>query len=156
MEYMFYYLSIAAVLVILAICSFYRPLDFRCFVIAVATIAYSLVYEITLGEYYKLYYYINRQDSIIYMVLAGILLYPALNVIYVLFLPREGIKALKYTFLWIVAMIIFEYGSLAFKTVVFTGWKLMPWSIVTYLATYLWIYVLYKYMSPRKYSFKTI
>ncbi|MDQ2085571.1 hypothetical protein RBH29_03875 [Herbivorax sp. ANBcel31] len=152
MEYIFFYLSIAGVLLILGICSFYKPLDFRSFVIAVTTIAYSLIYEIILGEYYGLYYYINQNNSIIYMVLAGILLYPSLNVIYVLFLPKQIKNTILYTFFWIIAMIIFEYGSLLFKTIVFTGWELIPWSIVTYLGTYLWIYLLYRYISNRKYS----
>lgn len=151
---MFFYLSIAVVLLILGVCSFYKPLDFRSFVIAVATIAYSLVYEMILGEYYDLYYYINQKDSIFYIVLAGILLYPALNVLYVLFLPEKMTKALSYTVLWIAAMVIFEYGSLLFRTVVFTGWRLIPWSIVTYIGTYLWINVLYRYMTHTRYSLR--
>ena len=68
---------------------FFKPLDFRSYVIAVTSITYSLVYEVILGEYYGLYYYINEKDSIIYIVLAGIILYPALNIIYVLFLPKK-------------------------------------------------------------------
>ncbi len=110
-----------------------------------------MVYEVILGEYYGLYYYINEKDSIIYIVLAGIILYPALNIIYVLFLPKEMKKALIYTVFWMVAMVIFEYFSLVSKTIVFTGWKPIPWSIITYIATYLWVYTLYRYMSNRKY-----
>ncbi|NLI58014.1 MAG: hypothetical protein GX387_05760 [Clostridium sp.] len=151
MQLVFFYVSIIAVLLVLAICSFFKPLDFRSYVIAVTSIAYSLVYEVILGEYYGLYYYINEKDSIIYIVLAGIILYPALNIIYVLFLPKEMKKTLIYTVFWMVAMVIFEYFSLVSKTIVFTGWKPIPWSIITYIATYLWVYTLYRYMSNRKY-----
>lgn len=151
MQFVFFYLSIAAILIVLGIVSFYKPLDFRCFVIAITTTACSLVYETILGEYYGLYYYINEKDSIIYIVLSGILLYPALNVIYVLFLPKEIKKAFVYTVFWMATMIIFEYVSLLTKTIVFTGWKPMPWSLITYIGTYLWVYTLYKFMERKKY-----
>ncbi|HAA43571.1 MAG TPA: hypothetical protein DCE02_06180 [Ruminiclostridium sp.] len=79
------------------------------------------------------------------------LLYPALNVIYVLFLPKEIKKAFVYTVFWMATMIIFEYVSLLTKTIVFTGWKPMPWSLITYIGTYLWVYTLYKFMERKKY-----
>ncbi|MFZ5989823.1 MAG: hypothetical protein ACOYWZ_22230 [Bacillota bacterium] len=154
MEYLFFYFSIAVVLIILIISTYFRPLDFRSFVIGIATIAYTLVYETVLGGYFGLYYYLNPRDSIIYIVLAGVLLYPALNIIYTLFLPRNGKAALGYTAVWIAAMLIFEYLSIVSGTIVFTGWRPVPWSVITYLVTYLWVYFLYKYLSSRRVEFK--
>lgn len=31
----------------------------------------------------------------------------------------------------------------------------LPWSLITYLATYLWVYTLYRYMSEKKYLIKS-
>lgn len=150
MEYTFFYLSIIAVWIVFILSAMYRRPDFRAFIIGIATVAYSLTFDVTLGSYFGLYYYISPKDTNLYIVLSGITLYPLLNILYTLFLPKGGSKALIYSLIWTVAMLIFEYASIITKTVVFTGWKPIPWSIITYFVTYTWIYLLYRYISRRK------
>lgn len=150
MEYLFFYSSLIGALIALIIVARYKPLDFRSYIIGVTTIAYSLIFDIVFGSHLGLYYYLNPEDSTIYIVMSAILLYPALNIIYTHFLPREVKSALGYTTVWIVAMLIFEYLSIVLNTIVFTGWRPIPWSLVTYFATYLWVYLLYRYLSSRR------
>ncbi|HHV29227.1 MAG TPA: hypothetical protein GXX73_06460 [Clostridium sp.] len=154
MEYMFYYFSLFGVLVSLIICLYFKSFDFKSSIIGIVTVAFSMVYETVLGGYFGLYYYLNPKDSIIYMVLSAILLYPALNIIYTMFLPKKKKAILGYTATWMIAMLIFEYFSVISGTVVFTGWKPFPWSVVTYIVTYLWVYLIYRYLSNKRLSLK--
>lgn len=149
MEYGFFYGSIIILWIIFIICMHFKPVTLANIIIGITTIAYSLLYEILLGEYFDLYYYIRENQSILYILLAGIFVYPILNIIYTLFLPKKIKPILIYTGLWIIAMLIFEYLSLLTKTVVFTGWKIFPWSPLTYVLTYLWVYLFYRYLEKR-------
>jgi len=81
--------------------------------------------------------------------MSAILLYPSLNIMYTMFLPKDKKAVLGYTIAWMAAMMIFEYFSVMFGTVVFTGWTPFPWSVVTYVVTYLWVYLTYRYLSKR-------
>ncbi|PRX33581.1 hypothetical protein BX659_103108 [Orenia metallireducens] len=149
MEYGFFYGSIIILWIIFIICMRFKPVTLANIIIGITTIAYSLLYEILLGEYFDLYYYIKNNQSILYILLAGIFVYPILNIIYTLFLPKKIKPILIYTGLWIIAMLIFEYLSLLTKTVVFTGWRMFPWSPLTYVLTYLWVYLFYRYLEKR-------
>jgi len=66
-----------------------------------------------------------------------------------MFLPKKHKNALVYTAGWIVALLLFEYASLLTKTIVFTGWKPFPWSIVTYIVAYAWIYFFYRFLANK-------
>jgi hypothetical protein len=117
--------------------------------IAIAAMGYSLLYETILGEYSELYYYINKENSLLYIVLSAVLLYPEIEVIYTLFLPEKAYPAIFYTGIWIILMLIFELVSFYTGTVVLTGWKVIPWSVVTYMVTFLWINLLYRTLEKR-------
>lgn len=149
MEYTVFYVSIAVIWVIFLILIYFKPIRLSNIIIGITSIAYSLIYEIILGEYLKLYYYINPKNSILYIVISSIFLYAILNIVYTLFLPKKIINILIYTSLWIVMMLLFENATLLSKTIVFTGWKLVPWSITTYLFTYTWVFFFYTYLSKR-------
>jgi len=149
MEYGFFYGSIIILWIIFIICIHFKPATLANTIIGITTVAYSLLYETLLGEYFKLYYYIEPQKSILYIILAGLLIYPVLNIIYTMFLPAKIKPILVYTSLWTIAMLVFEYASILTKTVVFTGWQMFPWSLITYILTYLWIYLFYSYLEKR-------
>lgn len=154
MPYIFFYVSIILVWVIFAICSYFKPVGFRSLIIGVCTIVYSLTYDILLGSYYGLYYYIEPGSSNLYIVISGVFLYPVLNILYSSFMPEKADSTAVYTLIWIGAMLVFEYLALLAKTIVFTGWRPFPWSVITYIATYLWIYVLKRYLTGNKPAFK--
>jgi len=120
------------------------------------TVAYSMIYETVLSGYLSLYYYLNPRDSVIYIVMSAILLYPSLNIMYTMFLPKDKKAVLGYTIAWMAAMMIFEYFSVMFGTVVFTGWTPFPWSVVTYVVTYLWVYLTYRYLSKKRLTGKLL
>jgi hypothetical protein len=46
-------------------------------------------------------------------------------------------------------MLAFEVASFYTGTVVLTGWRVIPWSIVTYAVTFGWINLLFRYMKKR-------
>jgi len=156
MGYVFFYLSLFGVLISLIICLYFKPLDFRKAVIGIMTVAYSMIYETVLSGYLSLYYYLNPRDSVIYIVMSAILLYPSLNIMYTMFLPKDKKAVLGYTIAWMAAMMIFEYFSVMFGTVVFTGWTPFPWSVVTYVVTYLWVYLTYRYLSKKRLTGKLL
>lgn len=149
MAYLFFYGSIAVLWVIFIIINFRKPIKLPHVIIGIAAMAYSLFYEIILGEYYNLYYYIKKEASPLYIALAGILVYPILNMIYTHFLPKNKIPVLLYTGAWIIGMLVFEYLSLLTKTVVFVRWRMFPWSLLTYIVTYLWVYYFYSYLNKK-------
>jgi len=145
----FLYFSILFIWVLLLISIYFRPLKLSVIIIGITTIAYSILFDIFFGEISGLYYYINKDTSLFYLVISAVLLYAPLNIVYTLFLPRRRKTILLYTGAWIAVMHIFEYASLRAGTVVFTGWKAIPWSFMTYVFTYSWIYFFYNYLSER-------
>ncbi len=142
-------MSIIVVWVLLAISLYFKPLKPSSIIIGIVTTAYTLVYDITLGHHFGLYYYIDPQGSVSYIALAGVFLYSVLNILYTLFLPEKRSGALIYTGIWIIAMLAFEYASILIKTIVFTGWQPIPWSFVTYIVTYTLVYYFYRYLQER-------
>lgn len=145
----FFYASIAIIWIIFFICIAKRPVGFKHLIIAFTAIGYSLLYETALGEYLGLYYYINPQKSLFYIIVSAILIYPVIEVIYTLFLPARLYPAIIYTGAWILLMLAFELLSLYTGTVVLTGWRVIPWSIVTYIFTFGWINLLLRSMKKR-------
>ncbi|KUO72858.1 MAG: hypothetical protein APF77_00330 [Clostridia bacterium BRH_c25] len=145
----FFYGSIAAIWIVLFICAVKRPLTFKHILIAITAIGYSLLYETSLGEYARLYYYITPESSLFYIILSAVLIYPMIDVIYAMFLPEKASAAVMYTAAWIVFMLAFELASLYTKTVVLTGWRVLPWSVITYIVTFAWINLLFRYLKKR-------
>ncbi len=145
----FFYGSIAAIWVVLFVCAVKKPLSFKHLMVAITAMGYSLLYETSLGEYSGLYYYVNPETSLFYIILSAVLIYPAIEVIYAMFLPEQTYPAIIYTIAWIVLMLAFELASLYTRTVVLTGWKVIPWSIVTYIVTFSWINLLFRYLKKR-------
>ncbi|MGE5632725.1 MAG: hypothetical protein ACM3TR_16785 [Caulobacteraceae bacterium] len=149
MEYKFFYGSIIAVWIILFVALAFRPLRLRNALVAVAGVGYSLLFDATLGEYLGLYYYIKPSASILYIILSAVALYPVIEVIFTLFLPEKTMPILIYTTVWLLLMLAHEIASLMTKTIVFTGWKVFPWSILAYITTFTWINVFYGYLKKR-------
>lgn len=154
METSFFYISLLAVLSAFILTIYKKAPGIVEFTIGIASIAYSLAYELGLGWFGGLYYYITPSASIYYIILATIFIYTPLNVIYITFLPGTGVKAACYTLLWIVGLLIFEYLSIIAGTVVLTGWNPVPWSLITYLFTYTWINLLASYIKKKKAGLK--
>lgn len=101
---------------------------------------YNLVFELIFGEIFDLYYYIEEADSLIYILISAVFIYPLIAALYIYFLP-EGKKAFWYTSGFIIAILILEIVSLYTRTIVFTGWRLIPWSVITYIVSFGLIYV---------------
>lgn len=106
---------------------------------------YSLTYEILFSEIFHLYYYISYSQSIIYILIASFFLYPPIVLIYVMYMPRKEWRVL-YTCGWIALILVLELTSIYTKTIVLTGWRIVPWSIITYVLTYILIYLADKYL----------
>lgn len=149
MAYGFFYLSFFVMWAAFAVVSrIIRP-DIRSLVIGIATAGYSVTFDMVFGVMGGLYHYISPPESSKYIVLSALLIYPFINIIYTSFLPQKPKRAVYYTALWIAGMLLFEYLSVKSGTIVFTGWRPVPWSIITYIITFAWIYSLYTNMSRR-------
>lgn len=145
----FFYGSLAVVWVVFLFCNLKKTVGLKNIIIAIAAVGFSLVFESALGEYAGLYYYINQPDSLLYIILSGVLLYPVINMIYTMFLPEKLNSAIFYTIIWIVLMLAFELLSLYTNTIVLTGWRVVPWSILTYILTFSWINLFFRYLKKR-------
>ena len=145
----FFYGSIAAVWIVFSLCALKKAITFKHIMVAIAAMGYSLLYETTLGEYFGLYHYINRSNSLFYIIVSAVFIYPVIEVIYTMFLPKKANSAIIYTVIWIVIMLIFELLSIYTRTVVLTGWRVVPWSIVTYIFTFGWINLLFRFLKRR-------
>ncbi len=149
MAYIFFYSSFIILVVLFIICSTLRKPTLSNIVIGLTTVGYSLINDVLFGDQLELFHYINLEVSTIYMVLSAVMIYPILNILYTMFLPTKGKNILIYTFCWIVVMLFFEYASVITKTIIFTGWQPLPWSIVLYIVTYLWIYYFYTFLTKK-------
>lgn len=149
MSVTFFWGSVAAIWAALLLTAARRPLTFKQVVIAITAIGYSLLYEIVFGELMGLYHYITPEKSLTYIILSALLIYPIIEVIYTLFLPEKLKHVLIYTAAWTAFMLVFEVASFYAGTVVLTGWRVIPWSIVTYAVTFGWINMLFRYMKKR-------
>ena len=145
----FFYGSIAALWMILIISTVKKPLTFKHIMLAITAMGYSLLYETSLGAYMGLYYYINPENSLFYIIISAVFIYPIVEVIYTLFLPEKFYPAIIYTAVWTALMLAFELASIYAGTVVLTGWRIVPWSIVTYIVTFSWINLLFRYLKKR-------
>jgi len=149
MAYVNFYIYLILMCTAFLVINHIRPFSFRIIIIGVTTAAYSLTFDMLLGNWQGLYYYLDSKNSALYMVLSGIFIYPVVNMIYVLFLPKRLKYLLIYTAIWIVGMLLFEYVTVWQKIVIFTGWKVIPWSLVTYVFTYLWVNLMYGYVKRK-------
>ena len=149
MPYLFFTLSIAFILIVFLACLRYRPLTIGSIFIGMASAVYSLTFDILMEDFWELYYYIDPDRSALFMIFGALFIYTPLNIIYTLFLPEGFKKIFIYTCLWTAALYMFEMASLATGSLVFTGWKPIPWSVLVYAFTYLWIIAVYKYFKRR-------
>ena len=102
---------------------------------------YNLIFELIYGEIFGLYYYIERTHSLIYIIIASVFLYPVIAVLYVSFYPEEK-RALWFTLGAIVIMLFLEMASLNTRTIVLTGWKVIPWSVIAYIVSFVFINII--------------
>lgn len=147
MEYIFFWISAAASILLLTAVAIFKGIRLPAWIIGISSVAYSMVFDIAFGDRLGLYYYISPEKSTLFLLLGALFVYPPLNIIYAVFLPEGLRKTLIYTVIWIAAMLVFEYASLLTRTVVLVGWKPLPWSVVTYVVTYAWILLFYRYLS---------
>lgn len=146
MSYFYYFLYIGISLLALFMTTRYKKLTNKLLIIGVVTIAYSLIYDNFFGTWLGLYHYLDSVNSTIYIIISSIAIYPIYNIIYVMFLPHKPISFFIYTFIWIGVMLAYEYLTVYQRIIVLTGWQPIPWSILTYIFTYIWINTLRIYL----------
>ncbi|HNR05227.1 MAG TPA: hypothetical protein PKU88_01030 [Bacillota bacterium] len=144
-----FYGAIAAAWIIFLICALKKSISFKHIMVAIAGMGFSLLYETALGEYAGLYHYINQSDSLLYIIISGVFLYPVIEMLYALFLPERIKPAIVYTVICIMLLLVFEILSLYTRTIVFTGWRIVPWSIATYILTFVWVNLLFRYLKKK-------
>lgn len=145
MEKIFFYGAILLTWIIYLLVIGKKQILLRHLLVWIAYSLYSLTYEIIFGIILHLYYYIIPEESAVYILLSSLFFYPVKIVLYILFLP-EGRRALWYTAIWILALLALEIVSVLTKTIVFTGWKIMPWSLITYIVTFASVHFYDRYL----------
>ncbi|MCL6459180.1 MAG: hypothetical protein K6T85_14335, partial [Gorillibacterium sp.] len=105
-------------------------------IVYLLAVAFGLSFEMAFGIHMKLFHYYQPSESPYWILLMGLIVYPAFHIVYLnlLLVPELHLSRwLIHTVLWIAFMISFEYVTILLKIVVFTGWDMWPWSIVTYI-----------------------
>lgn len=138
----FFYCSTLILWVVLITVARTRPLKLYHLFLWLIYSLYSLCFEAFFGEVLKLYYYIAPNESILYILLGSLFLYPLTAVLYVLLYPKKMV--LWYTVGWIALLQGLEIASIYTRTIVLTGWRIIPWSPLVYLLTFLFICLLNK------------
>ncbi len=146
MPYLFFWSSAAVIWAVTLFLHAYKKPLLPKVVIGIATVGYSMINDAVLGEIFGLFCYIDSSVSVVYMLLGALLIYPPLNILYVSFLPGSAKKDALYTILWSAALLLFEVFSVWAGTIVFTGWRMFPWSVALYAVSYLWIYFFYRHL----------
>lgn len=136
----FYYGVLLVVWIVFLFAIRVRPLKLRHLFLWISYSLYTLSLEIILGIFLHLYYYSSQEESLFYVLISSLLLYPVMVVLYSLYLPPK--KVLWYTVGWILVLQVLEVITINTGTIVLTGWKIIPWSPVTYSITYLFVYLL--------------
>jgi len=131
----FFYGLIVATMAIFVIVSGKKQFNMRHVFLMISYSLYNLVFELIFGEILDMYYYIDKAHSLIYIIIASVFLYPLLAVLYIFFLPGKA-KNIWYTAGSIILMLILELVSLQAGTIVLTGWRVIPWSVVTYIVSF--------------------
>ncbi len=149
MEYTFFYISVAFMLLLLVITACFRKINAAAVITGMVSVGYSAIFDTTFGDRLGLYYYISPSVSSLYYILSAVFIYLVSNIIFLVFLPENPGRLIMYTALWIAGMMLFEYASLLTRTLVFTGWRMFPWSPLAYIATYAWLILLYRYLGRR-------
>jgi len=142
----FFYCLIALLLAVFFTTLCKKQLRTRHIFLMISYSLYNLLFELICGEIIDLYYYIEKSDSLVYIIIADVFLYPLIAVLYVFLLP-EGKKVFWFTSGAIIFLLILEIASLYTGTIVLTGWKVIPWSIVTYIVSFGLIYVFNNYLN---------
>lgn len=149
MNYMVFYFTLLLIWVVFLFLARRKPIRKEYIAVAIISMVYSLAFDIVFGEQLHLYYYISQVRSSMYILISGILLYPILHIIFLMYLPSPN-RIVIYTAVWVVAMIALEVVALKAETIVFTGWKVFPWSFFIDILTYFWIITLYRYFCTKK------
>ncbi|MFZ5353789.1 MAG: hypothetical protein ACOZCL_13855 [Bacillota bacterium] len=149
MKFFFFYIPIIVIWAGVYFISRKKTIELSHIVIGITTIGYSAIYDLLLGVHMKLYYYISPDISPVYIAIAAAFIYPPLNMIYTMFLPEKKSSILIYTLTWTAFMLAFELVTVYFGTIVFRGWRVLPWSVVTYIVTYILILLLFFYLDRK-------
>lgn len=139
MNRLFFYGSITVLLAVFFTCVRRKRLGIRHMIIMMGYSLYNLIFELVFGEIFDLYYYMEKACSLVYIIVASVFLYPLIAVLYVLYLPT-GTGIFSYTLYFITGVLLLELIALYTRTIVFTGWKVIPWSVVTYIISFGLIY----------------
>ncbi|WP_237266829.1 hypothetical protein [Thermoclostridium stercorarium] len=134
MNVLFFYASIVALLVIFFITVMKKKFTVRHMVLMLGYGLYNLIFELIFGEILGLYYYIEKGHSLVYTIIASLFLYPVIAILYVFYLPER--KKVVYTAGFTVAALIMEIFSLYSQTIVLTGWRILPWSVISYMVSF--------------------
>lgn len=139
MNRLFFYGSITVLLAVFFTCVRRKRLGIRHMIIMMGYSLYNLIFELVFGEIFDLYYYMEKACSLVYIIVASVFLYPLIAVLYVLYLPT-GTGIFSYTLYFITGVLLLELIALYTRAIVFTGWKVIPWSVVTYIISFGLIY----------------
>lgn len=113
------------------------------------TIAFAFVFDLIFCKQLRLYYYTNNQNLPIYTLWAALFIYPTINLVFISLLPREKKRVPVYIVLWAILLTVFELLLFPLKIVTYSGWRIIPWSSVVYLITFVWTYFYLRHLEKR-------
>lgn len=116
-----------------------KKLDFSYFIIVLTLMSVSGIIHSLLANQLQLYYYVSKNLTHLYFIFYDIVVYPTFAMLFIRFIPiQKKVKdIIIYNIIWVCFMTLFEL--LIVKPtgiIVYTGWKIIPDSIVFYGLSY--------------------
>jgi len=148
MLYIPFWILLIVLLVIVFVVAYIRKFDFIDVQLVIMVSLAAFVFDMTFAKWLRLYYYIDINYTAFYSLLACLFIYPSLGFIFYKFLPSQKEYIAGCVVVWLVALAVFEvYIVMPYRIVIYTGWIILPWSLLVYVLSFSWEYVCGKILS---------
>ena len=136
------------------IVSYIRKFNFFGFQLLIMVSIVAFTFDMTIDKrLWSLYHYVDINSTAFYSLLACLLIYPLLGFIFYKFLPSQKGNIAVSIAAWSLALTAFEiYIIKPYNIVIYTGWAILPWSLLVYIVSFSWEYAYYNVLLKRHQS----
>ncbi len=98
----------------------------------------SFAFDMIICKQLKMYHYVSCKYGAVNSLLAGLLAFPAISIIFTSFLPKTKMKIGMYIGIWTVALTLLElYIAKPLDIILYDKWRILPWSPVVYIVSFI-------------------
>jgi len=133
------------VLILAGVSAAIRKLRFIDVQIMIMIAALTMSCDMLFCKQYHLYYYVSSEYKGWYSFWANLIIIPALGLVFIKFVPKTVKEVAVYIAAWTVISTLFEILiAKPFGILVYSGWRIIPYSVIGYIFAFTWEYVYYR------------